>query len=157
MKTSHFFTSLFSRDYKHYDGVRPMNVYLLRLVFFLTFFFVGKSSWTAILTHEGEWKALEAVAWSVWAAYSALSFLGVLKPLKMLPIVAFQILYKIIWLAIVAYPLWINDELIGSRYEEMTNSFLWVALPVVAMPWGYFCGTFFAKRRYRQETVTEVQ
>lgn len=136
---------MFRRDFDRYDGVRPINVLLLRIVFGLTFTFVGLASWSTILNHSGEWKPLNAVAWSVWSAYSALAIFGILKPLKMLPVMVFQIFYKLIFLTIVSFPLWLNDRLVGSEAENITNDFLWVALPMVAMPWKYFFRRLFAR------------
>jgi hypothetical protein len=130
--------NIFKPDYEHYEGVRPINIYLLRLLFFLIVVFVGSDSWTSILTHKGSWDHVRAVAFSVWAAYSVLSVLGLINPLKMLPLVIFEIFYKIIWLFMVAYPLWSANQLKGSPAEEMTYAFLWVVLPIVAMPWKYF-------------------
>jgi hypothetical protein len=151
MKTAMtFFSNLFDRDYHRYEGVRPIQIYLLRLVFTLTFLFVGMDSWSTIVSHEGEWKPLSAVAFSVWAAYSTLSVLGIMKPLKMLPIIAFQIFYKTIWLIIVAYPLWSSGTLHGSDIEPMTKAFLWILLPIVAMPWAYFFRSFIRIRAQRE-------
>ena len=138
-----FIHKLFSRDFNNYEGVRPIQVYLLRLVFLLTFLFIGMFSWTTIISYDGEWKPINAVAFSIWAAYSTLSLLGILKPLKMLPIIALQVFYKIVWLTIVAYPLWVNGKLVGSDAEQMARDFMWVALPLVAMPWKYFFRSFF--------------
>jgi hypothetical protein len=78
----------------------------------------------------------------MWASYSIISFIGIMRPLKMLPIVLFEIIYKIIWLVVIAYPLWVKNELAGSPAEEMTNAFMWVVLPIVAMPYRYFFRTF---------------
>jgi hypothetical protein len=149
MKTAKFITKLFTRDFNNYDGVLPIQVYMLRLVFTLTFVFIGMISWTTIINHDGEWKPINAVAFSVWAAYSTLSFLGILKPLKMLPIIVFQVFYKIVWLTIVAYPLWASGKLIGSDVEQMTRDFMWVVLPVIAMPWRYFFKGFFGKLNFK--------
>lgn len=146
MKLPEIITKLFARDFTNCDGVRPVQVYLLRLVFTLTFLFIGTFSWTTIIGHEGEWKPINAVAFSVWSAYSGLSFLGILKPLKMLPIIGLQIFYKVIWLTIVAYPLWRSGELVGSDAEQMTRDFMWVVLPIVAMPWRYFFRSFFDRK-----------
>lgn len=146
MKQEALISKLFARDHDRYEGVRPVQVYLLRVVFALTFVFVGMGSWTTIINHDGNWKPLNAVAFSVWAAYSTLSFLGILKPLKMLPLIAFQVSYKILWLIIVAYPLWVTGKIVGSDAENMTKDFLWVILPIVAMPWRYFLTSFFGKR-----------
>lgn len=81
---------------------------------------------------------MDAMAWCIWASYSVLSILGIIQPLKMLPIVMLEILYKMIWLILVAYPLWMSNQLAGSPAEGMTNVFLLVALPILAMPWRYF-------------------
>ena len=124
-------------DHERYEGVRPVNVYLLRLLFLLVFLFVGYDSWTYILNHKGSWDHVKAAAFCMWASYSLLSIIGVFRPLKMLPLVMFEIIYKIVWLIIVAYPLWSANQLAGSPAEEMTNAFLWVVLPIVAMPWKY--------------------
>jgi hypothetical protein len=73
----------------------------------------------------------------MWAAYSVLSIFALINPLRWLPIVMFEIFYKIIWLVIVAYPLWSTNQLAGSPAEGMTHAFVWVILPIVAMPWTY--------------------
>jgi len=129
--------SIFERDYKHWDGVPKINIYLLRLMFILMIFFLGKDSWTHILTFKGSWNPTDAMAWCIWAAYSVLAILGIIHPLKMLPIVMLEILYKVLWLIIV-YPLWKLNQVTGSTAEYMTNGFIWVPLPIIAMPWKYF-------------------
>jgi hypothetical protein len=55
----------------------------------------------------------------------------------MLPILLLEIFYKILWLTIVAYPLWSTRKLAGSPAEGTTWAFLWVILPIIAVPWGY--------------------
>ena len=120
-----------------YEGVRPINVYLLRLVFVLMFFVLGKDTWTHIFTHRGSWDPDDAIAWCVWTAFATLAALGIFRPLKMLPILLLEIFYKVLWLIIVAYPLWSTGKLAGSPAESTTSAFLWVILPIIAVPWGY--------------------
>ena len=129
--------SLFRPDHVRYEGVRPINVYLLRMFYFLMAAFVATYSWRAILTHEGPWDPVRAVAFCVWAAYPTLALLGLLHPLRMLPLMLFAVTYKLIWLAIVAYPLWSAGTLVGSPAEQMTRDFLWVSFALVVVPWGY--------------------
>jgi hypothetical protein len=129
---------IFGRDYEHWEGVPKINIYLLRLLFILMLVFLGKDSWTHIFAHKGVWNPMDAMAWCIWASYSVLSILGIIQPLKMLPIVMLEILYKVIWLILVAYPLWTSNQLAGSPAEGMTNVFLLVVLPILAMPWRYF-------------------
>src|SRR5690349_12306726 len=98
MKTLSIVTNIFKPDYINYEGVRPIQIYLLRAVFTLTLIFIGMFSWSTIINFEGAWKPVNAVAFCMWAAYSTMSILGIIKPLKMLPIIALQIFYKLIWL-----------------------------------------------------------
>jgi hypothetical protein len=134
--------AIFKPDYERYEGVRPINIYLLRLLFLLIVVFVRSDSLSAILTHKGPWDHIRAAAVCLWAAYSILSIFRADHPLKWLPIVLFEIVYKIIWLVIVAYPLWSTNQLAGSPAEEMTYAFAWVVLPIVAMPWAYAFRTY---------------
>src|SRR5258708_30791543 len=48
-------------DYERYEGVRTVNIYLLRLLFLLVFVFVGYDSWTYILNHKGSWDHVKAL------------------------------------------------------------------------------------------------
>ena len=133
-----FIKRIFTPDHVRYEGVRPINIYLLRLIYALMLLFVGSDSWMSIINHQGSWDHVRAVAFCVWAAYSTISVLGVIRPLRMLPIILFAIVYKSIWLTIVALPLWQANALAGSPAEEMTYVFLWIPIYFIAMPWKYF-------------------
>ena len=130
-----------------YEHVRPIHIYLLRLVYFLMFFVLGKDVWTKIFTHREPWEPLNAMVWCVWAAFATLAGLGIAFPLKMLPILLLEIFYKVLWLIIVAYPLWTANTLAGSPAEDMTSAFLWVLLPICSVPWGYVFSCYFSRPR----------
>jgi hypothetical protein len=130
-----------------YEGVRPINIYLLRLLYILMFFVLGKETWTHIFTHQGPWDPFDAVAWCVWTAFASLAGLGIIHPLKMLPMILLEIFYKVLWLILVAYPLWSKGTLTGSPAEGITSGFLWVILPIIAVPWGYAFVTYIYNPR----------
>ena len=136
-KSSFSILNIFKRDYEHWDGVPRINIYVLRLLFILMFVFLGKDSWTYIFTHKGPWDPNDAMAWCIWASYSVLAVLGIIHPLKMLPVLLLEVLYKGFWLILVAYPLYMSEQLAGSPAEGMTYAFLWVVLPILAIPWKY--------------------
>jgi len=127
----------FQPDYERYEGVRPVIVHVMRLGYLLVFVFVGRISWIGIITHRGSWDPVYAAALSMWAAHSLLSLIGIFRPLTMLPLVLFEIAYKLLWLATVALPLWFANQLAGSPAKELTYAFLWVVIPIVFMPWPY--------------------
>jgi hypothetical protein len=126
---------IFTPNYDKYDGVRPINIYLLRLFYFLMAAFVATDAWGAIISHEGEWDRFRAMSLCVWAAYSTLGVFGLIHPLKMLPIMIFMIFYKSLWLIVVAYPLWWTGTLADSPAEEMAGVFMMVPFAMVAVPW----------------------
>lgn len=134
--------AIFTRDHDRYSGVRPINVWLLRLLYLCMAVFVGIENWATILAHQGTWDPVRAVAFCVWATYPTLSLLGVIHPLKMLPIVIFMIGYKLLWLAVVAYPLWRAGTLAGSPAEGMARIFLGTWVPLLIVPWGYVWDTY---------------
>ncbi len=75
----------------------------------------------------------------------------------MLPIILLEIFYKVMWLAIVAYPLWARGTLAGSAAEGTTAAFLWVLLPIVVVPWGYVWRTYGYDPRLRSQAQIGAQ
>ncbi|HKP37749.1 MAG TPA: hypothetical protein VJT71_12910 [Pyrinomonadaceae bacterium] len=132
-----FIKYIFTPNHEKYEGVRPINVYLLRVIYFLMFVGVGLSVWRTLFTHEGPWDHTKAVAFCVWAAYTTLGVLGLIRPLRWLPIIIFMIFYKTLWLIVVAYPLWRAGTLSGSPAEEMARVFIWAPVFILIVPWVY--------------------
>ena len=90
--------NIFKWDYVRYDGVPPINIYLLKLLFTLMFLFLGYDAWSHILHHTGPWDPANSAAWFMWGSCAFISVIGIRRPLKMLPIVLFEIIYKTAWL-----------------------------------------------------------
>ena len=132
-----------------YDGVRPINVYMLRLFYFLMPVFVGTWAWRVILTHDGPWDPFRAAAIAVWAAYPTLSILGLVHPVRMLPLFLFMLFYKTIWMAAVAYPLWAQGALWGTPTGDMARDMLGLPLGYLIVPWGYVWRTYVLPPRRR--------
>ena len=104
---------LFSPSDK-YDGIRPVNIYLMRLIFALMCFVMGKDVWSFIFSHSGTWNENEAIAWSVWAGFSVMALLGLFRTVAMIPVLILEIIYKVIWLTLYAWPLIRDGRLEGS-------------------------------------------
>src|SRR3954463_14130655 len=99
------------------SGISKFRIALLRFFFFLIVAFLGSEVWTEIFNHKVFWEPLPGVAISFWAAFSVLAILGLVHPLKMIPLLLVQISYKLIWLVIVALPLWSANHLQGSSAQ----------------------------------------
>jgi len=138
---------LFTSDPLRDEGVRPAQIWGLRLFYLLMLVFVAPVAWQGLLAHTGPWDPLRAIATAVWATYPALALFGLIHPLRWLPLMFFAIGYKALWLAFVAYPLWQLDALWGTQTGEIAASFLALPLLVVVVPWGYAWRTYFALPR----------
>ena len=138
-----FLSRLFARDFERYEGVRPIHIWILRILYLLMFVGVGIDVWGTLLRHEGQWDHVRAVAFCVWAAYPTLGLLGLINPLRMLPLVLFMLFYKTLWLIFVAYPLWSTGQLAGSPAAEMAGVFAGILVLYPLMPWGYVLRTYF--------------
>ena len=109
--------AVLTRDYERYEGVRPIQIFAMRVGYLLVVVLVGNIAWSRLLAHEGPWDPVVAAALSMGAGSAALSVFGLIHPLRWLPLVLFEIAYKSIWLIVVAYPLWATDRLAGSPAE----------------------------------------
>jgi hypothetical protein len=67
-------------------------------------------------------------------AMSLLAWLGLRYPLRLLPILLFEVAWKLIWLGVVALPLWWDGELEGAALTRV-GEILWVVIIIAVIPW----------------------
>jgi len=136
------FTRAFRSDPSRHEGVRPFQLWGMRLFYLLMLLFVAPTAWQVLLSHEGAWSPLPAVAWAVWATYPSLALFGLFHPLRWLPLLFFTLGYKAVWLGFVALPLWWTGTLQGSPAQPVAESFLALPLLALVIPWGYAWRTY---------------
>jgi hypothetical protein len=70
-------------------------------------------------------------------AFGILSVLGLRSPVKFVPVLFFQLCYKVTWVALVFLPLWMRGEL--PSYYGLVTMFMVVAIigDLVALPFAY--------------------
>lgn len=62
--------------------------------------------------------------------------LGVRHPIGMLPILMFEVAWKALWLALVAMPHLVANDLVGAR-ESLLFSILFVVPIIAVTPWDF--------------------
>ena len=137
----------FRSDPSRHDGVRPVKLWGLRAFYLLMLVGVTPTAWRVLLTHQGDWAPLDAVAWSVWATYPLLAVFGLFQPLRWLPILLFTLGYKAVWMAFVAWPLLRAGAMEGSAAQPVYESFLALPLLALVIPWGYAWRTYVLGRQ----------
>ena len=83
----------------------------------------------------------EGVTWCLLAAMSLLALLGLRYPVKMLPILLFETLWKVLWFGVVALPQALDGGLDRAASDTVVSCSLVVAI-IAVIPWRYAWDTF---------------
>jgi hypothetical protein len=123
----------------HELSTRRLNVMRLGYAFMGVGLAIVK--WPILVQDAASLPVFEGVVACLLTAMSLLAFLGLRYPIRMLPILLFEVLWKVIWIAAVAVPHLINADIDAATSGVLFNcSFVVVILAVI--PWRY------AWRRY---------
>ena len=100
--------------------------------------------WPEMLNHAN-WELMEGTVVVMLVAMSVLALLGLRYPQRMLPILFFEVGWKLTWLGTVALPLWLDGHLTGATLEEATKV-LWVVPIIAVVPWRHVVRQFVLAR-----------
>lgn len=91
--------------------------------------------WPSLL-HAASLPPFEGVVVAMLTAMSLLAFLGLRYPTKMLPVLVFESAWKVLWLALVALPHLIAQD-VDAPTEKLLSSIVWVVIILAVTPWDY--------------------
>ena len=117
--------------------VSTLRLYLLRAMY--AFIAVGLAifRWPEIVNPPPGLSNSGSVVGIVLGAMSLLAVLGIRYPLKMLPLLFFELLWKVMWVLGWGLPLWLGQQLGPESRETLVSCLVGVVLVPLAMPWGY--------------------
>lgn len=125
------------------DSVPLWRLYVLRALYAGLAAAEGSIQLSAFL-HRAHWTQTSAVAHSFLLALALLSIVGIRYPLGMLPLLVYELLWKMIWLCGYALPLWAANQVDA----DTRKSFFEIA-PVVILiplfPWSYIFSNYLRK------------
>ena len=114
---------------------------LLRAFYLVLVVGLGISIWPVILGPLETLPLKSGVVVSMLGGMSALALLGLRRPLLMLPILLFEIGWKVIWMTGVALPLWLDNRLDAATTQTLIECLLiLIFLPII--PWTYVWRTY---------------
>ena len=123
------------------DDVSLFRLYVLRAMYAVLVVGLGAMIVPEILSHE---LTSRGVIPSLLGAVWLLAFLGLRYPLEMLPLLMFELAWKLIWLTAYGLPQWSSGQTPPTFAEDSFNIGLGVLLLLV-IPWGYV-GRRFVKQ-----------
>jgi hypothetical protein len=112
------------------------RLHLLRVGYALMGFGLAVFKWPEYLNHPDPWLLHEGVVACLLTAMSLLALLGLRYPVKLLPLLLFESIWKLIWLSVVAVP-----QLMADAMDEATGKVLFscslVVVILAVIPWRY--------------------
>jgi hypothetical protein len=120
------------------------RLYLLRAVYLMIAAGLGTVIWPGIIHHEKPWELMQGFVNCMLAAFGLLCVLGLRYPLQMLPVLLWELVWKTLWLVVVALPAWRAGQLDQAMMENVFACLLVVMVPI-AMPWGYFVSNYLRR------------
>jgi hypothetical protein len=84
---------------------------------------------------------------------------GVFRPLAFLPIMIYEIVWKAVWLVVVALPPWLAGEQIPT-VVSVKGSMIGICLIIIVIPWKYVWWRYFTQpiepwRRKKQVSINQ--
>jgi hypothetical protein len=97
--------------------------------------------WPDVIGYDRSMPLYEGVVAVLLTAMSILAFLGLRYPIRLLPILLFECLWKLIWLSVVALPAVVAGDVDEAMSDVMYSCSL-VVIILAVVPWRYVWQTY---------------
>jgi hypothetical protein len=118
------------------DALPLWRLYAMRVGY--AFMGVGLAvvKWPLVINYDQSTPLFEGVVAVLLTAMSLLAFLGLRYPVRLLPILIFECLWKVIWLGVVALPAVVAGSVDHAMSQLIVNCSL-VVIILTVVPWPY--------------------
>lgn len=114
----------------------PLRLNLLRAGYLLLIVGLGLNYWVGLATHGLQYELMEGVVVALLTALSLLAILGLRHPIKMLPLLLFEIVWKVLWMGFVALRAWLEGPIDAAMGEVIFACSIGV-IYLFLVPWSY--------------------
>jgi hypothetical protein len=126
------------------DEVSRARLLALRALYALIFIGLLAFIWPALIAQIPTPKHYHGVVMTMLTAFSILCAIGIRYPLQMLPILFWELLWKSIWLLLIALPRWMTGAMDAATRQTAMDCIA-VVLVLIVMPWGYVVRNYVLK------------
>lgn len=119
-----------------------LRLNLLRGMYLLIAVGLGFTIWPEILFPSSSQADENTVVSALLGALAMMCLLGFRYPLKMLPLLIFEFLWKLIWVMAFAYRMWRDTGLDSYAADTLFACLVGLVLVPIILPWGYVFGLY---------------
>jgi hypothetical protein len=119
------------------SDISTFRLYVLRACYLLIAVGLAFMIWPGIISHSNDLPHMNGVVRSLLGAVGILSLIGIRYPLQMLPLLFFELVWKLIWVAAFGLPLWMAGNLEADHASSMNDCIFGIVVVLIVMPWGY--------------------
>ncbi|WP_222266406.1 hypothetical protein [Modestobacter marinus] len=116
------------------DDLPLWRVNLMRVGYAVMGIGLAVVKWPDVIGYDPSMPLYEGVVAVLLTAMSVLALLGLRYPVRLLPILLFEVLWKLIWLTVVAAPVVAAGDMDEAMSEVIVNCSLVVVI-VAVVPW----------------------
>lgn len=117
--------------------VSTLRLYVLRAGYLLIVVGLALMIWPGIVSHGDDVPRMNTAVRSLLGGVSVLALIGLRHPLKMLPVLLFELVWKVIWVLAFGLPLWWKQRLTGDFAETMFECIFGIIVVLIVVPWPY--------------------
>ncbi|WP_109474345.1 hypothetical protein [Ornithinimicrobium cavernae] len=118
-----------------------VQLHLMRAGFLLMGVGIALVKWPLLIDGADSLPLFEGVVVCLLTAMSLLAFLGLRYPVRLLPLLLFEVAWKLLWLAVVALPSAVAGDLDPATQEVVVSCSLVVVI-IAVTPWRYAWRTY---------------
>ena len=118
------------------ENVSTLRLSLLRAMYLLMAVGLGVTIWPGILV-PGDVSHMGSVVRGMLGALTLMALWGLRYPMKMLPVLLFEFMWKVIWVVACGLGPWLSGDLDPGRQQTLFDCLIGVVLVPIAVPWGY--------------------
>ncbi|MDK1287561.1 hypothetical protein [Pseudoalteromonas umbrosa] len=137
-----------ANEYKSIQSAAPVvalwKTWGLRLIFAAMVIVLGSKQLNYILEGAFEWERWRGLGHSMLFALALFAIGGVFRPLTFLPIMLYEIVWKLVWLIVVALPPFLAGQDVPNIVNA-TASIIGIAVLMVLIPWRYVWWAYFTQ------------
>ena len=122
-------------------AVSSARLWVMRAAYLVLGGGIALFMWPDIIQHPLDMPRMTGVAVALLGTFGLLALLGLRYPLRMLPLLLFELAWKIIWLVAFAWPLWRDGSMDAATQRSVYEIGAGLILLLV-IPWRYVIANY---------------